>query len=133
METALQQAYTKKEGKPILIRYADDFVVLHPSLEGVEKARTRVEEWLKGIGLELSPKKTSITHTRNVHAGKVGFDFLGQHVRQYPVGKTHSGKNGHGQSLGFKTLITPSKAAIKQHMRDLAAVVHKHKVAPQRR
>jgi hypothetical protein len=34
METALQQAYTKKEGKPVLIRYADDFV-------GATRGRTR--------------------------------------------------------------------------------------------
>src|SRR5215831_12542201 len=111
MEAALQQAYTVREGKPALIRYADDFVVLHPSMKGVEKARNLVEEWLKGIGLELSPQKTKITHTFTRHEGHVGFDFLGQTVRQYPVGKTHSGKSSKGQLLGFKTLITPSKEA----------------------
>jgi RNA-directed DNA polymerase len=75
MEAALQQAYTVREGKPALIRYADDFVVLHPSLQGVEKARTIVEHWLKGIGLEWSPQKTKITHTLSRYEGHVGFDL----------------------------------------------------------
>ena len=34
MEAALQQAYTVREGKPALIRYADDFV-------GATRGRTR--------------------------------------------------------------------------------------------
>ncbi len=131
MEEAHLKAYTHREGKPALIRYADDFCVLHPTEAGVKKARKIVEDWLKGIGLALSPKKTKITHTLAVHEGHVGFDFLGQHVQQYPVGKTHSGKDGHGKPLGFKTLITPSKDACKQHTRALATVIHKHQTAPQ--
>ena len=108
-----------------------DFVVLHPSLQGVEKARTIVEHWLRGIGLQLSPQKTKITHTLTRYEGHVGFDFLGQTVRQYPVGKTRSGKNGNGQLLGFKTFITPSKEAIKRHVKELATVVHADSAAPQ--
>ena len=50
------KGYTNERGKPALIRYADDFVVLHPTLEGVEKAKQRIEAWLK-IGLELNPRK----------------------------------------------------------------------------
>jgi RNA-directed DNA polymerase len=61
IERDIQKPYTAKEGKPALVRYADDFVVLHPTLEGVEKARKRVEEWLAPIGLTLNPTKTSIT------------------------------------------------------------------------
>src|SRR5215467_8070623 len=61
------------------IRYADDFVALHPSRAGVEKARQVIELWLTGIGLELKPSKTRITHTLE---GEAGFDFLGLNVRQ---------------------------------------------------
>src|SRR5215469_2393116 len=50
METAMQKAYTVKEGKPTLIRYADDFVVLHSALAGVEKAKGVMEAWLQDIG-----------------------------------------------------------------------------------
>jgi RNA-directed DNA polymerase len=131
MEEAVQRAFTNREGKPSLIRYADDFVVLHPTLTGVEKARSIVEKWLGGIGLELSPKKTKITHTFIPHGASVGFDFLGFQVRQYQVGKYQSGKNGHGKPLGFKTLIKPSKEAIKQHNQEVHEIVRKHQGAPQ--
>lgn len=56
---------------------------------------------------------------------------LWQNVRQYPVGKTHSGKSTRGHPLGFKTIIKPSQEAIKQHVKDLARVVHLHRAAPQ--
>jgi len=119
METAVRAAFPFKEGKPNFIRYADDFVVLHPTEEGVIKARAILEAWLKDMGLELKPSKTRITHTLRKYQGTVGFDFLGFTVRQFPVGKTHSGRpGGMGKNarLGFKTIIKPSKEAIKQHL-----------------
>jgi RNA-directed DNA polymerase len=131
METAIQKAYTKGEGKPALIRYADDFVVLHQTREGVEKARRIMEKWLQGIGLELKPEKTRITHTLHGTQGKAGFDFLGMSIRQYPVGKTRTGKNPWGKPLGFKTLIQPSKEAIAQHVRKLGRIIRKHQAASQ--
>ena len=51
-----------------------------------------VEQFLLPRGLELSPKKTVITHIEQ------GFDFLGQNVRKYPNGKL---------------LIKPSKKNVK--------------------
>src|SRR5215469_6341870 len=61
MENCVTQALTSKEGKPNFVRYADDFVVLHSTLEGVEKAKAVLEAWLQDIGLELKPSKTKIT------------------------------------------------------------------------
>ena len=52
-------------------------------------------------------------------------------IRQYPVGKTHSGKNTYGKPLGFKTFIKPSEEAIKQHVRELGRIVREHQDAPQ--
>ena len=58
----------------------------------------------------------------------VGFDFLGWAVRQFPTGKTHTGKAGHyGPPLGFKTLIRPSKEAVKRHIAELGQVIHIHR------
>lgn len=128
IEEAVQQAFTIREGKPCLIRYADDFVVLHPTREGAERAREVIERWLQGIGLELKPSKTRITHTLE---GDAGFDFLGFHVRQHRVGKTHSARNPRGALLGFKTIITPSKPAIKEHVMALGQIVREHQAAPQ--
>ncbi len=128
METQVAQAFTYREGKPNFVRYADDFVVFHPTEEGVKRAKVVLEAWLKDIGLELKPSKTRITHTLRPYQGVVGFDFLGWTVRQFPVGKTHTGKAGHyGPPLGFKTLIRPSKEAVKRHLRELGQMMRNHR------
>src|SRR5439155_25816562 len=63
----------------------------------------------------------------------VGFDFLGYTIRQFQVGKTHTGKSTHGKPLGFKTIIKPSKEAIKRHTRQIGQVFRKQRNAPQER
>jgi RNA-directed DNA polymerase len=128
METALQSAYTEREGKPFLVRYADDFVVFHPTQAGAEKARHLVETWLATIGLELKPSKTRMTHTLN---GEAGFSFLGFQVRQYPVGETHTGHTADGAPIGHKTLIKPDPEAVKRHMAVLRQLVRVHRNASQ--
>ena len=132
METAIREA-KYHGGKPIVIRYADDFVVLHPIKEELQKAATLVAEWLKGMGLWLSPKKTKVTHTLIPSEGNVGFDFLGFTIRQFPVGKTHTGKSTHGKPLGFKTFIKPSKESIRRHTQQIGQVLRKQRNAPQER
>ena len=114
-----------------LIRYADDFVILHENLAVVQRCQQIISEWLKGMGLELKPSKTRLTHTLNKYESQQpGFDFLGFNVRQYPVGKYHSGKN-NGTLLGFKTIIKPSARKLKLHAESLSSVIKAHKSAPQ--
>ncbi len=132
MEIAIQEA-KYQDGKPIVIRYADDFVVLHPNKEELQKAATLATEWLKSMGLWLSPNKTRVTHTLTPHEGNVGFDFLGFTIRQFYVGKTHTGKSTHGKPLGFKTLIKPSKESIERHTQQIGQVLRKQRNAPQKR
>jgi RNA-directed DNA polymerase len=131
METAVMEAYRTKEGKPQFIRYADDVVVFHATEEGIKKAQAVLETWLADVGLALKPSKTKITHTLTPYEGNVGFDFLGFAVRQFPVGKTHTGKNTYGKPLGFKTIISPSKEAIKRHMEEVGKKVRKLRSASQ--
>ena len=115
-----------------LIRYADDFVVFHKDLNRIENCQRIIEEWLSEIGLELNQEKTQIIHTLKEYNGKKpGFDFLGFNIRQYPVGKCHSGKKSNGELLGFKTIITPSTEAFQKHYDKLAEVIDNHKAAPQ--
>ncbi|QJB29555.1 hypothetical protein HFV01_14365 [Limnospira fusiformis SAG 85.79] len=52
-----------------LIRYADDFVIIHENLGVIEKCRDHIQEWLKGMGLELKEEKTHITHTQECDNG----------------------------------------------------------------
>ena len=107
-----------------LIRYADDFVVLHKDKSVIQQAKTLIEQWLNGLGLELSESKTRICHTlHDTEETKAGFDFLGWNVRQYKVGKNHSGRNGHNRLLGFKTIIKPSDKSIKTHYEKIVEVL----------
>jgi RNA-directed DNA polymerase len=121
--------------KPHIVMYADDFVILHPDLSVIEKSKELVSEWLSTLGLELKDTKTRISHTLKSHKGNCGFDFLGFNIRQFPVGKTHSGKlhrPGHKSTfLGFKTIISPSKEAKKRHSKVLRDKITKNKNAPQ--
>ena len=116
---------------PTVIRYADDFVVLHPDLDVIRHCKQVIEDWLRGMGLELKPSKTSVSHTLNQQEGKVGFDFLGFTIRQFPVGTHHTGTNGQGKPLGFKTLNKPSKRQVKAHHDQLKGIVHDLRTAPQ--
>ncbi|MGB2926951.1 MAG: group II intron reverse transcriptase/maturase [Limnothrix sp.] len=114
-----------------LIRFADDFVILHKDLAVIQRCQQIMAEWLNELGLELKPSKTHISHTLNMYEDNVGFDFLGFTVRQFPVGKYHSGKSSNGKLLGYKTLITPSKTKLKTHAQKIGKLIDGHKSVPQ--
>ena len=139
MEEAVVNAYvgekktlSAKREAPQLIRYADDFVVFHPQEGEIIKAQQVIAKWLTGIGLELKPSKTRLSHTLKEYQGNVGFNFLGYTVRQFPVGKTHTGKNTHGKPLGFKTIITPSKDGVQRHLQRLREILQKSRTLSQK-
>ena len=85
----------------MLVRYADDFVVMCHTLDQAEKVRHRLAGWLAPRGLAFNEDKTHI-----VHVGR-GFDFLGFNVRRYDG----------------KLLIKPSQAAVRRIRERLAAEV----------
>lgn len=127
---------TKKENinSISLIRYADDFLILHKNSDVIKSCKEIIEEWLSDIGLKLNQEKTKISHTlTEIGDDKPGFNFLGFNIRQYKVGKYQSGKNTRGKKLGFKTIIKPSKEKVEEHYRKLAEIIDKNKAAPQHR
>lgn len=63
----------------VLVRYADDFVVVCPTRQRATEAQRRTEEILAPLGLQLNPDKTRIVHLAR---GAEGFDFLGFHLRK---------------------------------------------------
>jgi RNA-directed DNA polymerase len=79
-----------KPGTPVLVRYADDFVVLCPTKEEAIRVKGDLAKWLEPRGLYFNEEKTKVVHLEE------GFDFLGFNVRRYTG----------------KLLIKPSKAAI---------------------
>jgi RNA-directed DNA polymerase len=125
----------QRRWRPTVIRYADDLVVLHPDRQVIAQCQQIAANWLRDMGLELKPSKTRITHTLYQADGPIGFDFLGFQVRQYPVGKTHSGKRGgHGRLsvlLNFKTLIRPSTTAQQRHLRAIRTIIRQCQAADQ--
>jgi RNA-directed DNA polymerase len=63
----------------VLVRYADDFVVMCKTAKDCEEAERRVKKILAELRLELHPAKTRRVE---LTAGKQGFDFLGCHLRK---------------------------------------------------
>ena len=62
----------------IMIRYADDFIILCQSQEQAQQALQEVRQWVEPAGLILHPTKTRIVDASQ--AG--GFDFLGYHFER---------------------------------------------------
>ena len=134
LETAIRNCISPRKDKQselTIAIYADDLVVLHPSLEVIHQCKITIQEWLKGMSLELKPSKTQISHTLKPYEGHVGFDFLGFNIRQYPVGKHQSGKYPNGKRIGFKRIIKPSKDKTTLHMESLGRTIDAYKTAPQ--
>jgi hypothetical protein len=76
----LDTVWTKRYGHlDVLVRYADDFVVMCDTKAAVEQAERRVGEILARLGLELHPEKTRRV---DLSRGGAGFDFLGCHLRK---------------------------------------------------
>ena len=66
--------HPKEPGHPVLVRYADDFVILCQPGQGTELLE-RLRRWLEARGLKLNEEKTRQMHSRD------GFAFLGFSVR----------------------------------------------------
>src|SRR5712691_8193861 len=63
----------------VLVRYADDFVIMCDTKAACEQAEQRVRDIFARLGLELHPDKTRRV---DLSRGRDGFDFLGCHVRK---------------------------------------------------
>ncbi len=106
--------FTQKH-KVHFVRYADDFVITSNSKETLEnEIRPLVCEFLADRGLELSKEKTKVTHISE------GFDFLGQNVRKYRLGKPSE-----------KLLIKPSKKNVKTFLDGVRETIRRLRTAKQ--
>ena len=111
-----------------LVRFADDFVAFHARQDTILEIKSWVSQWLANRGLELKEEKTQITHTLNGGSEfSTGFDFLGCHVRQYRTPRRRMNKS----QRPYKTLIKPSKKAIKRLVKTLNDLVKRHRASSQ--
>src|SRR5215472_7642348 len=87
-----------KPASPILVRYADDLVVLCHSQEQAGQVKAQLAGWLAPRGLAFNEDKTRVVHLSE------GLGFLGFNVRRYQQ----------------KLLIKPSEAALRRIRKRLA-------------
>jgi len=127
LEQAIRAA-SPRRAPAVIIRYADDLVILHEDLNRLHHLQQVAEDWLAQMGLRLKASKTHITHTLQSYEGRVGFDFLGFNIRQYEVGQYHTRTHGR---RNYKTLIKPSQTAIERHVAKLRALIEQYQGAPQ--
>ncbi|MBA7567037.1 hypothetical protein ES708_08737 [subsurface metagenome] len=93
----------------ILIRFADDFIVMSRTPKLLNKAKRGIESLTKKIGPSLNEKKTKIVTIQQ------GFSFLGFHFIQYPN----------------KTLwVQPQRERVKAFLVKLKALISTHKQVP---
>jgi len=62
----------------LMVRYADDFIILCESQEQAEQALVQVRQWVEEAGLILHPTKTRIVNASQPG----GLDFLGYHFER---------------------------------------------------
>lgn len=118
--------------KPQVIRYADDFVILHRDRKAIEKAQKVAAEWLKQMGLEMKPSKTRIVHTLEKHDGEVGFDFLGFNIRQYPRSESSCIRIPKtGKPTGFTPSIRPSNESQKRLLQMIKQILKSNQAVSQ--
>jgi len=66
-EAVMETVLKNKKTELTVVRYADDFVVIHKIREVIEQARGVIEQWLKTLRLELKDSKTKIaTHWKEI-------------------------------------------------------------------
>lgn len=115
-----------------VIRYADDFVILHDNLEVILHCKQQIQIFLAGVGLKLCESKTRMSHTLKLGEGdtaeldfdgKVGFDFVGFTIKQFE--SIHRSARVQGKKIGYKTLIYPSAESCNKHQEKLHEIVLK--------
>jgi len=139
--TTISNTMDKKTGKLYkyrkhlyidLVKYADDFVVIHEDKEVIEESKSFISKWLSKRGLELSGEKTKIVHSTE------GFNFLGHHIRHYEnrIKGTYKLKLLNGTKTEQKRAnasqvlrVEPTKDKIKKHWRDISDTIWKLKDA----
>ena len=91
------------------IRYAGDFVVIHRNKDILLSCIKEIQEWLKGVGVEIH-EKSSLRH------GREGFDFLGFRIIQVKILK---GK--------YKVKIYPSRKNQAKLLLKVRKILQEHK------
>lgn len=96
-----------------IIRYADDFVIIHPNKEILELCINEVKYWLRHIGLGINEDRSFIKNARN------GFLFLGFQIIQLKKMTTKM----------YKVKIQPSKPSQIKFLSKIRTVIQNNKAS----
>lgn len=96
-----------------VIRYADDFVLIHSDKGILESCVKETKGWLKALGLETNEDKSVIRDIRE------GFKFLGFQITQVRKAKVQQ----------YKVKVTPSKEARKNLLEEVRQIIQHQKAA----
>ncbi|MEN8216265.1 MAG: group II intron reverse transcriptase/maturase [Pseudomonadota bacterium] len=116
-----------------VVRYADDFVVIHEDKDVIEESKRYIEQWLEARGLTFSEEKTKIVHSTE------GFNFLGCHIRHYKnrIKGSYKIKLLNGTKTERKRAnathvirVEPMKDKVKAHWRKVSDKIWSMKSAP---
>ncbi|MDE0400616.1 MAG: group II intron reverse transcriptase/maturase [Candidatus Poribacteria bacterium] len=115
--------YIRHHTDNIMVRYADDFVILCKSKSIAKQVKTDISKFLYNtMNLTLSEEKTHITHIKD------GFNFLGFTFRKYPRRGIINPKDIGDYTL----LVTPEKEKIQNVRASIKTAVKKSIVLPQK-
>jgi len=119
----------------LTVRYANDFVILYPHLEVLEKVVKKVEKWLVPLGLKISKQKSTIRHTLYRHNGNdAGFTFLGFYFshKECGMGKTAwVAKKSQRMPLRYYLSQKPDKDRVQIHIDTIRDIVKRMEKRPQ--
>jgi RNA-directed DNA polymerase len=96
-----------------IVRYADDFVLIHENQKTLKLCIAETGKWLAGIGLEMSAEKSRLRDSRN------GFQFLGFQIsmvrravyrKQYKVKIIPSAKSCQRLLTNIRSVLIKAKA-----------------------
>ncbi len=114
-----ENGHRKTKATLKVIRYAENFVIIHPDKYVLEKSKKVVQDFFREIGVELREAK--------IQSGNIdeGIDFLGFNIRRYKTGKYR------GDKTPDTVLCKPSREAVFKHYHQLRKVVKQHQASSQ--
>jgi group II intron reverse transcriptase/maturase len=104
------------------VRYADDFLLAFTGTRSeAEEVKKLLGEYLKTLGLKLSPEKTLITHARSQKARFLGYDISishqdTHHTLYHRFGKTYKGRSINGMvrfSVPYEVITEKAKPFLR--------------------
>jgi RNA-directed DNA polymerase len=108
---AKRQGIKAKRAALAVIRYADDFIIIHRNPKMMEKIIFETKDWLAKLGLEISPEKTRLRKASE------SFTFLGFQISLVL-------KQGD-----YRLKITPSKENVKRLTDKTRKIIQNNKSA----